>query len=97
MAKTLSFPVSIFTMVANHTLSKGDEYRHPDGAVEIVLAIEDGRVVTVSEYRSCDHFREAVSEASYRGVDDAVAALPPVSVFAERVPDERPDGHPEDA
>ncbi|MDR5674626.1 hypothetical protein RH858_15990 [Halalkaliarchaeum sp. AArc-GB] len=64
-------------------LSKADEYRHPDGTVEVIFAIEGDRVLTVREYPERDRFREAVSAATSVGTNDAVDSLPGVEAFQD--------------
>ncbi len=68
-------------MSSNHNPSKGDEYHHPTGAVEIVFATEAGRVLTVKEYPAVGRFADAVDAATYEGTDEAVATLPAVELF----------------
>ncbi|RDI69647.1 hypothetical protein [Halopelagius longus] len=55
---------------------EGDEYSHTDGTTEIVYLTEDGRVLTLREYPSTNAFEDAVETAAYRGINEAVAALP---------------------
>ena len=64
-------------------LSKADEYRHPDGTVEVIFAIEGDRVLTVREYPEHDRFREAVSAATSVGTNEAVDSLPGVEAFQD--------------
>jgi len=61
--------------------SKGDEYRYPDGTIEVVFAVEDGSVLTVKNYRETESFRNAVSDATYLGTHEGVADLPGVEAF----------------
>jgi len=68
-------------MVPDPDPSKGDEYHHPDGTVEIVFEIEADRLLTVREYDRSD-FAEAVSEAVYQGINEDVAGLPPAEVYS---------------
>ena len=67
-------------MTAAPDPSRGDEYHHPDGTVEILFAIEGDQFLTVREY-SRSSFREAVQEASYQGINEAVAGLPPAEIY----------------
>lgn len=60
---------------------EGDEYSHEDGTTEIVFMTEDGRVLTFREYPDVASFERSVSAATYRGVNDDVASLPPASAF----------------
>lgn len=69
-------------MSADREPARGDEYRHPDGTVEVVFATEAGRVLTVREYSQVDQFSEAVDAATYQGVNEDVAALLPAESFA---------------
>ena len=64
-------------------LSKADEYRHPDGTVEVIFAIEGDRVLTVREYPERERFREAVSAATSVGTNEAVESLPGVEAFQD--------------
>lgn len=57
---------------------KGDEYVLPDGSTEIVFLVEDGRVLTVSEYESIDAFEDSVSTGRYVGTREEVATMPGV-------------------
>ncbi|MFC5279524.1 hypothetical protein ACFPM1_12265 [Halorubrum rubrum] len=65
---------------------KGDEYVLPDGSTEIVFLVEDGRVLTVSEYESVDAFEESVSTGRYAGSREEVATMPDVEAFADPDP-----------
>lgn len=60
---------------------KGDQYRHPDGTREVVYLLEDGRVLTFSEYPSVEAFEEAVGDAVYRGLNEEVVDLPGLEAF----------------
>jgi hypothetical protein len=60
---------------------QGDHYRHRDGTDEIVFAVENGRVLTVREYRRVEDFAGAVSDAEYAGSHEGVADLPGVETF----------------
>lgn len=64
--------------------TKAAEYRHDDGSVEIVFAVEDGRVLTVREYPDEAAFGDAVSTATYVGRHEGVADLPGVEAFRDR-------------
>ena len=61
--------------------SKGDEYRYPDGIIEVVFAVEDGSVLTVKNYRETESFRNAVGEGTYLGTHEGVADLPGAEAF----------------
>ena len=41
-------------MVPDPDPSRGDEYHHPDGTVEIIFEIKDDRLLTVREYDRSD-------------------------------------------
>lgn len=60
---------------------EGDEYQFPDGTVEVVSAIIDGRVLTVREYSDVEQFRESITDAEKRGTNPLVADLS-VDMFA---------------
>lgn len=64
---------------------KGDRYRHPDGTVEVVFAVEDGRVLTFREYGDGVAFADAVEEATYVGIDEAVEGLPDAAAVEEEL------------
>lgn len=81
-------------MATDRDTSKGDEYHHPDGTVEIVFATEADRVLTVREYGSTDGFLETVADATYRGINEDVAGLPPAEAFGEQASDAT-DGYDE--
>lgn len=68
--------------MSDQPASRGDEYHHPDGSREIVVAVTDDRVLTVREYAP-PAFAETVADADYRGVNDDVAALPPAEAFGD--------------
>lgn len=55
--------------------TKADTYRHGD-ALEVVFAVEDGRVLTVREYPTVETFEDAVAGATYTGTHDDVASIP---------------------
>ncbi|WP_259535336.1 hypothetical protein [Halalkaliarchaeum sp. AArc-CO] len=69
----------------NHSaeLSKADEYRHPDGTLEVIFELEGDRVLTVREYPNRDRFRDAVSAATAVGTNEAVESLPGVEAFQD--------------
>lgn len=60
---------------------EGDEYQFPDGTVEVVSTIIDGRVLTVREYSDVEQFRESITDAEKRGTNPLVADLS-VDMFA---------------
>jgi hypothetical protein len=62
---------------------KAAEYRHDDGSVEIVFAVEEGRVLTVREYPDEATFDEATESAAYVGQHEGVAELPDVEAFRD--------------
>ena len=66
--------------------SKADQYEHLDGVTEVVVAVEDGRVLTVKEYPTVEKFETAVGPATYAGRHEGVAALPGVEAFREDLP-----------
>lgn len=57
------------------------EYHHDDGAVEIVFATEEGRVLTIREYPDRETFGDATEAATYVGDHDGVADLPGIEAF----------------
>lgn len=70
-------------MSSDRDPAKGDEYKHPDGTVEVVFAKNDGCVVVFKEYKTVEQFDAAVEDAAYQGVNEEVAALPPAETFVE--------------
>lgn len=71
---------------------KADQYRHQDGTVEVVFAVEDGRVLTFREYQTVDDFQRAVADGEFEGYHPGVKDLPGVEAFR----DDRADGDDED-
>lgn len=63
--------------------TKGDQYEHPDGTVEIVFAVEDGRVLTIREYPDVDAFTDDVDDAASAGTHEGVADLPGPEFFED--------------
>ncbi|WP_336361014.1 hypothetical protein [Haladaptatus sp. ZSTT2] len=63
------------------SVAKADHYRLPDGTVEIVFAVEGGRVLTFREYQSPAEFSTAVEDGEYLGSHAGVADLPNVEAF----------------
>jgi hypothetical protein len=63
--------------------TKGDQYEHPDGTVEIAFAVEDGRVLTIREYADVDSFTDAVEDAASTGTHGGVADLPDPEFFED--------------
>lgn len=61
----------------------GEQYRYPDGTIEIVFAVEDGAILTVREYPEQELFDAAVADARQEGINEAVADLPSVDAFTE--------------
>ena len=62
---------------------KAAEYRHDDGSVEIVFAVDDGRVLTVREYPDEETFESETESAAYVGQHEGVSDLPGVEAFEE--------------
>ncbi|GAA0534797.1 hypothetical protein ABNG02_08565 [Halorubrum ejinorense] len=62
---------------------KAAEYRHDDGSVEIVFAVDDGRVLTVREYPDEETFETVTESAAYVGQHEGVSDLPGVEAFQE--------------
>lgn len=62
---------------------KAAEYRHDDGSVEIVFAVDDGRILTVREYPDKATFDEVTGSAAYVGQHEGVTDLPDVEAFRE--------------
>lgn len=60
---------------------KGDQYHHPDGTREVVYLLEDGRVLTFSEYPSVETFEAAMENAVYHGLNEEVVDLPGLDAF----------------
>ena len=66
----------------------GSQYRHDDGTIEVVFAVEEGRVLAVREYPTVKAFEGAVAAATDAGVHEGVADLPDASVFEEGIEDD---------
>jgi hypothetical protein len=62
---------------------QGDRYEHADGTSEVVYLTESGQVLTFREYPSVDAFETALTDATYRGVLEEVAALPGLEAFED--------------
>jgi len=62
---------------------KGDQYEYPDGTVEIVFAVEDGRVLTIREYPDVESFTGDVDDAASAGTHEGVADLPEAEFFED--------------
>lgn len=60
---------------------KGDEYRYPDGTIEVVFAVEDGSVLTVKNYRDIESFRTRTTDATYVGTNQEVENIPDIDEF----------------
>lgn len=67
--------------------AKGSQYRHGDGTVEVVFAVEDERVLVVREYPTIDAFENAIADATDAGIHEQVADLPGVEAFADEAED----------
>jgi hypothetical protein len=67
---------------------KADQYRYDDGTVEVVFAVEDGRVLTFREYPDTDSFQAAVGDGEFDGVHPGVEKLPGVEAFRDGDPAE---------
>lgn len=63
--------------------SKGDEFHYADGIVEIVIALESNRVLTLREYERVDVFSECVADATYQGINEDILNLPPAEAFSD--------------
>jgi hypothetical protein len=69
-----------------------DQYRHSDGAVEIVLTVEEGRVLTIKEYPDPQLFADTVTDSDFLGTNEAVASLPDIAAFRKEFDfDESPE------
>lgn len=64
---------------ADSAVETADHYRHPDGTVEVVYALEDGAVLTFREYPNEERFATATAAADYLGEHPGVAELPDVA------------------
>jgi hypothetical protein len=62
---------------------KADQYRFLDSTVEVVFAVEDGRVLTFREYPNVEAFERAVEAGEYAGVHQGVKDLPGVEAFED--------------
>lgn len=71
-------------MAADEDPAQGDEYHHADGTVEIVFAVEAGRVLTVKEYPNTDSFVGGTSNAKYKGLNQDIIDLPPAETFGQQ-------------
>jgi hypothetical protein len=60
-----------------------DQYRYSDGTVEIVLAVEDDRILTLKEYPDDESFEAAVGDGEFLGTNPAVASLPDVEAVRD--------------
>lgn len=60
---------------------KADQYRHADGTVEVVFAVEEGRVLTFREYPDTPAFHHAITDGEFEGVHPGVEDLPGVEAF----------------
>ncbi|WP_396613386.1 hypothetical protein ACH9L7_17310 (plasmid) [Haloferax sp. S1W] len=65
------------------TPAKGHQYERSSGTLEVVFAVEDGRVLTFREYPSIDLFHRSVADAQYTGENSAVKSLPGVDAFRD--------------
>lgn len=63
------------------SVKKAAEYQHDDGSVEIVFAVDDGRVLTLREYPDEATFDAAKESATYVGQHEGVEDLPGVEAF----------------
>ncbi|WP_246988171.1 hypothetical protein [Halorientalis marina] len=63
--------------------TKADQYDHPDGTLEVVFAVEDGKVLTIREYDSVSQFERNTSEATYAGSHHGVLNIPDLESFRE--------------
>lgn len=61
----------------------GEQYRYPDGTIEVVFAVEDGTVLTVREYPEQELFDAAVADARQEGILEEVANLPDADTFTQ--------------
>ena len=60
----------------DHPVAKAAQYRHPDGTVEVVYALEEGAVLTFREYPDEATFDATLDDAEYLGEHPGVASLP---------------------
>ncbi len=72
----------------NEPPTKGSQYRHDDGTVEVVFATEGDRVLTVREYPTRDLFEAAIGAAVDDGTNRHVSELPDLT----DVDEDRSDG-----
>jgi hypothetical protein len=70
-------------MVERDLPTKGDQFRHPDGTVEVVFATAEGRLLTVKEYADEDAFRRGVADAEAAGRHEGVQSLPDPEAFED--------------
>jgi hypothetical protein len=64
-------------------IRKADQFEYEDGTVEIVFAVEEGKVLTVREYPDEDTFSRETGGAMYRGAHPGVEELPGLEAFEE--------------
>jgi hypothetical protein len=60
----------------DRSVTPAAQYRHPDGTVEVVYALEEGAVLTFREYPDESTFDAHLDDAEYLGEHPGVAALP---------------------
>lgn len=65
------------------TPEKADQYEYPDGTVEVVFAVEEGRVLTIREYPDAERFARSTDAATYVGTHAGVGDLPGPEAFRE--------------
>lgn len=64
-------------------VTKAAEYQHDDGSVEIVVTVDDGRVLTIREYPDEATFDAETESAAYVGQHEGVEDLPGVEAFQD--------------
>ena len=70
-------------MEDSDSLTKGDQFRHPDGTVEVVFATAEGRLLTVKEYPDEETFRQGITDAEPAGRHEGVSSLPDAEAFED--------------
>lgn len=63
--------------------TKGRQFRHDDGTIEVVFATEGERVLTVLEYPTRRAFERRIHDATDEGIHQEVADLPDVEAFVD--------------
>lgn len=63
---------------------KGEQYKHPDGLLEVVFAVDEDRVLTFREYPDIDSFAHEIGDAQYIGLNKEVSSMPGIETFRDQ-------------